>query len=63
MAAVTELDFAPVSVVIVLEMTRLLNRIHEIVGVLPTERTVVMKCPEVTRATSAEIFDRLATGR
>jgi hypothetical protein len=35
----------------------------EIVGVLPTERTVVMKWPEVTRVISAEIFGRLATGR
>jgi hypothetical protein len=33
------------------------------VGVLPTERTVVMKCPEVTRANSMETFGRLATGR
>jgi hypothetical protein len=33
----------------------------KIVGVLPTERTVIMKCPEVTRATSAEIFGRLST--
>ena len=33
------------------------------VGVLPTERTVAMKRPEVTRAISAAIFGRLATGR
>ena len=35
----------------------------EIVGVLPAERTVVMKYLEVTRAISEEIFGRLATGR
>jgi len=52
MAAVTEREFAPVSAIIVFEMSRFLNRIYGIVGVLPTGRTVVMKCPEVTRASS-----------
>ena len=63
MAAVTELDLAPVSAIIELEATRLLNRIYGDSRMLPTERTVVMKCPEVTRAISEEIFGRLATGR
>jgi hypothetical protein len=41
MAAVTELDFARVLAIIVLETTRFFNQIYGIVGVLPTERTVV----------------------
>ena len=63
MAAVTERDFALVSAIIVFEMTRLLNRIYEDSRSVADRAHRVMKCPEVTRATSAEIFGRLATGR
>jgi hypothetical protein len=61
-AAVAELDCELISAIVVSEMTRLLNGINEDGGVLPTERTVAMKQPEVTRAISAEIFGRLAIG-
>jgi hypothetical protein len=62
-ATVIELDLALVLGVIVLEMTRLLNRINEDRRGLPTGHTVVMKCPLVTRAISAATSGRLATAR
>jgi hypothetical protein len=61
MTAVAEFDLAPVSAIIVLETTHFSMESTRIVGVLPTERTIVIKVPEVTRAISVvfALWDRL----
>ena len=58
-----QLDLAPVLDVILFELADILDDSTKAVGGLPTERTVVMKCPEVTRAISFAISGMLATGR
>jgi hypothetical protein len=63
MAAVIELDFTRSRLLSCWNRRTFSIESTEIVGVLPTERTVDMKYLEVTRAISEEIFGRRATGR